>query len=117
MLEGKRFFPETGTPIWKMDRMSVVFAVWLPEPFTVATCIEKSLFDAFNVISASKLLEVGQAAHFRPLSWQGQERGRIRLWDRPLRGRHPCRSWSVTRYDAARNPLTQRNYRPNNDRP
>jgi quinolinate synthase len=31
------FFPDTGTPIWKSARRSVVFAVWLPEPFTVAT--------------------------------------------------------------------------------
>jgi hypothetical protein len=37
MFEGKRFFPPTGTPIWKMARRSVVLAVWLPEPFTVAT--------------------------------------------------------------------------------
>src|SRR5512141_2800272 len=37
------FFPETGTPIWKMDRMSTRFAVWLPEPLTVATWMLKSL--------------------------------------------------------------------------
>src|SRR6266850_756579 len=30
MLEGNRFFPETGTPIWKMDRMSVGT---VPEPY------------------------------------------------------------------------------------
>ena len=30
-------------PIWKMERMSTVLAVWLPEPFTVATWILKSL--------------------------------------------------------------------------
>jgi hypothetical protein len=27
MFEGKRFFPETGTPIWKMDRSSTRLAV------------------------------------------------------------------------------------------
>src|SRR5688572_12710043 len=37
MLLGKRFFPKTGTTIWKIERRSVLFAVWLPEPFTVAT--------------------------------------------------------------------------------
>src|SRR5262245_5128872 len=37
MLLGKRFFPDTGTPIWKIERSSVLFAVWLPEPFTGAT--------------------------------------------------------------------------------
>ena len=36
MFEGKRFLPETGTPIWKMARSSVVLAVWLPEPLTVS---------------------------------------------------------------------------------
>src|SRR5262245_47488639 len=43
MLLGKRFFPETGIPIWKIARRSVLFAVWLPEPLTVATWIEHSL--------------------------------------------------------------------------
>jgi hypothetical protein len=42
MLLGKRFFPETGTPIWKMARSRVLFAVWLPEPLTVAIWIEHS---------------------------------------------------------------------------
>jgi hypothetical protein len=37
MLEGNRFFPETGTPIWKMVRSRMVFADWDPEPLTVAT--------------------------------------------------------------------------------
>src|SRR5690242_15871809 len=48
MLEGKRFLPDTGTPIWKMARRSVVFAVWLPEPLTVATWIVKSFVAAVN---------------------------------------------------------------------
>src|SRR5688572_19872239 len=43
MLLGKRFFPDTGIPIWKIARSSVLFAVWLPDPFTVATWIEHSL--------------------------------------------------------------------------
>ena len=37
MLDGNRFLPETGTPIWKMERISTRFAVWLPLPLTVAT--------------------------------------------------------------------------------
>ena len=36
------FFPETGIPIWKIARMRTVFAVWLPDPLTVATCMLKS---------------------------------------------------------------------------
>jgi hypothetical protein len=37
------FLPETGTPIWKMERIRTVLAVWLPDPLTVAICMEKSL--------------------------------------------------------------------------
>ncbi len=43
MFDGNMFLPETGTPIWKMDRIRTLLAVWLPEPLTVATCMEKSL--------------------------------------------------------------------------
>src|SRR5512133_288940 len=43
MLDGKRFLPETGTPIWKMARSSTMFDDCEPEPFAVATWIEKSL--------------------------------------------------------------------------
>ena len=46
MLEGKRFFPETGTPIWKIARSSTVFELCEPEPFAVATWMEKSLTSA-----------------------------------------------------------------------
>src|SRR5262245_15722615 len=43
MFEGNRFFPLTGMPIWKMARSRTLFAVWLPEPLTVATWMLKSL--------------------------------------------------------------------------
>jgi hypothetical protein len=43
ILEGNRFFPETGIPILKRALSSVTLAVWLPEPFTVPMVIEKSL--------------------------------------------------------------------------
>src|SRR5262245_47212484 len=42
MLLGKMLRPATGTPIPMMVRMSVLLAVWLPVPFTVATRIVKS---------------------------------------------------------------------------
>src|SRR5262245_44556699 len=75
MLEGKRFFPETGTPIWKMARMSVVFAVWLPEPFTVATWMQKSFVVAVKGISKG-----------RDRAWQPpifpRLRGRVKLFPR-----------------------------------
>src|SRR5689334_8367095 len=48
MLEGNRFFPLTGMPIWKIARSSTLFAVWLPEPFTVATWRLKSLTIGFT---------------------------------------------------------------------
>ncbi len=47
MFEGNRFFPLTGMPIWKMARSSTLFAVWLPEPLTVATWMLKSLTTGF----------------------------------------------------------------------
>jgi len=37
------FLPETGIPIWKIDRIITELAVWLPEPFTVAIWMLKSL--------------------------------------------------------------------------
>src|SRR5215470_12589272 len=43
MFDGKRFFPETGMPIWKMARIRMLFEDMLPDPFAVATWIEKSL--------------------------------------------------------------------------
>src|SRR6476659_7646510 len=43
MFDGNMFLPETGTPIWKIDRSSTRLAVWLPDPLTVATWILKSL--------------------------------------------------------------------------
>ncbi len=43
MFDGNMFLPDTGTPIWKIDRSRTRFAVWLPDPLTVATWREKSL--------------------------------------------------------------------------
>ncbi len=47
MLEGKRFLPETGTPILKIALKMVLLAVELPEPFFVPTVIEKSFTTLF----------------------------------------------------------------------
>jgi len=52
MLEGKRFFPETGTPIRKIDRRRTLLAVWEPEPLAVATWREKSLTRAAGLLAA-----------------------------------------------------------------
>src|SRR5512144_2527202 len=49
MFDGNRFFPLTGMPIWKMARSSTLFAVWLPEPLTVATWMLKSLTTGFKL--------------------------------------------------------------------
>src|SRR6059058_1871601 len=43
MFDGNMFLPETGTPMSRIDRSSTRFAVWLPDPLTVATCRLKSL--------------------------------------------------------------------------
>jgi hypothetical protein len=42
MLDGNRFFPETGMPILNIARRMVELAVVLPDPFAVPTMIEKS---------------------------------------------------------------------------
>src|SRR5579859_1910169 len=55
MLEGKRFLPQTGMPILNRARKSELLAVWLPEPLTVATTIEKSLIPGgFSRMSATR---------------------------------------------------------------
>src|SRR5579872_1501630 len=43
MFDGNMFLPDTGTPISRIDRRRTRFAVWLPEPLTVATWMLKSL--------------------------------------------------------------------------
>src|SRR5437660_4162127 len=43
MLEGKTFLGATGIPILKIARVSTRFAVWLPDPLTVAAWIVRSL--------------------------------------------------------------------------
>src|SRR6266566_1185824 len=43
MLEGNMFFPLTGTPIWKMERINTLFDDCDPEPLTVATWMVQSL--------------------------------------------------------------------------
>ena len=43
MFDGNMFLPETGTPIWKIERSRTRLAVWLPDPLTVATWMLKSL--------------------------------------------------------------------------
>ena len=58
MFDGKRFFPETGTPIRKMARIRTLFAVCDPEPFAVATWREKSLTTGSSPTLASELVWV-----------------------------------------------------------
>src|ERR1700737_3947847 len=43
MLEGKTFLGATGMPIWKIALVKTRFAVWLPEPLTVAAWMVRSL--------------------------------------------------------------------------
>src|SRR5580765_206245 len=48
MFDGNRFLPLTGIPIWKRARSRTLFAVWLPDPLTVATWMLKSLTTGFT---------------------------------------------------------------------
>src|SRR6202163_725261 len=43
MLDGKTFLGATGIPMWKIARVKTRFAVWLPEPLTVAAWMVRSL--------------------------------------------------------------------------
>src|SRR5258708_16027644 len=43
MLEGNTFLGATGIPMWKIARVRIRFAVWLPEPLTVAAWMVRSL--------------------------------------------------------------------------
>src|ERR1700704_3169470 len=43
MLEGNTFLGATGMPIWKIARVKMRLAVWLPEPLTVAAWMVRSL--------------------------------------------------------------------------
>ncbi len=53
MFDGKRFLPETGTPIRKMLRNRTLLADCEPDPLTVAICIEKSLTICFTSLTWS----------------------------------------------------------------
>src|SRR6202521_6127003 len=46
MFDGKRVFPETGMTIWEMHRIRMLLDDMLPDPFAVATWIEKSFTTA-----------------------------------------------------------------------
>ena len=66
MLDGNKFFALTGMPILKTARTSRPLAVWLPEPLTVATTIEKS----FTISGRSAPCAVAAAFPARlPCSW------------------------------------------------
>src|ERR1700690_3894446 len=84
MFEGKRFLPETGTPMRKMDRMRTLFAVCEPDPLAVATCSEKSLAtnseDAPgpDVVSVRTLDILVFPPGPRPCSWPWRARGDMR---------------------------------------
>ena len=53
ILLGKRFLPVTGMPILKRARSSTPLLVWLPEPLTVATLMEKSLTNRMRYFHSS----------------------------------------------------------------
>src|SRR5207237_8720966 len=68
MLEGNMFFPLTGTPIWKMERIRTLFDDCDPEPLTVATWIVQSLTTgrAAALGSSSTAVAVSESDTVRP---------------------------------------------------
>ena len=78
MFDGKRFLPETGTPIRKIDRSRTLFAVCDPEPFAVATCREKSLTTTVAGEPAAGEGTVDIRVHLLPCApWLGRGRKRV----------------------------------------
>ena len=79
MLEGKRFLPETGIPIWKIDRIRMLLEDMLPEPLAVATWIEKSLTtggaDRGRSAALSSRTVLNRVLLFRPFSATRRDRG------------------------------------------
>src|SRR5947209_4704971 len=62
MLEGNMFFPLTGTPIWKMERIRTLFDDCDPEPLTVATWMVQSLMMERAAVSGSSRTAVAVVA-------------------------------------------------------
>jgi hypothetical protein len=70
MFEGKRFFPDTGIPIWNSVRSSTMFALCEPDPFTVATCRLMSLITV-DARSLMDLLETSGGLQSHPEGQRG----------------------------------------------
>src|SRR5713101_8132992 len=91
MLEGKTFFGATGMPIWKIALVKIRFAVWLPEPLTVAAWMVRSLMICWVTLflSAAALgLYACAATSLDSLEWPICEG---RHSERERRGRAPRR--------------------------
>src|ERR1035437_8262519 len=93
MLEGKTFLGATGIPILKMARVTTRFAVWLPDPLTVAAWMVRSLI----ICSVNSFLvgdlEVYATAGNEQGSGAGRGRGRrgpkpFQLQSSNCEGRH-----------------------------
>ena len=76
MLEGNRFLPETGIPIWKMARMRMLFEDWLPDPLAVATWIEKSLTTGERLGASARFSSRTSVAMLLPTFSAGLAAGR-----------------------------------------
>jgi len=62
MLEGKTFFGATGIPMWKIALVRTRFAVWLPEPLTVAAWMVRSL----TIGSVTSLFRMADYGFYAP---------------------------------------------------
>src|SRR3989442_3364363 len=62
MLDGKTFLGATGIPIWKIALVNTRFAVWLPEPLTVAAWMVRSL----TVGSVTSILGLADLGFYAP---------------------------------------------------
>src|SRR5437879_5938079 len=85
MFEGNTFFGATGIPIWNMARVRTRFAVWLPEPLTVAAWMVRSLTMGSVTGRANSGFYASAAAGLYSLESRGCESGHSE-------GAHPRRA-------------------------
>src|SRR5882762_9977808 len=84
MFEGKTFLGATGIPIRKIARVRTRFAVWLPEPLTVAAWMVRSL----RIWSVNSSL-VGDCEFYAYVTLNQVVQGADWLESTTCEGRHP----------------------------
>src|ERR1700686_1073381 len=88
MLDGKRFFPETGTPMRNIARMRRLLALDEPVPLTLASLTAKSLTSE----AVSRAASTTKSGHLHRRHRQRQGNGQLELLHIPRRRRAALRT-------------------------